>query len=51
MANVKKCEACLGKVEGFPTIKVQHGDGRRGVIHANWSCQSHAEKQGYKEIV
>ena len=44
----KKCVACLGRTEGFPTEKVTHMDGRNGVVHCNTTCKYKAEKQGWK---
>ena len=44
----RKCVACLGSTEGYPILKVTHGDGRKGVIHCNHNCQYKAGKAGWK---
>lgn len=44
----KKCVACLGKAEGYTTEKIEHKDGRKGVVHCNWQCRAKAKKAGWK---
>ena len=45
--TVKKCVACLGKIEGYGGEKITHKDGRTGMVHHNHTCRYRAEKAGW----
>ncbi len=47
MAKNKKCVTCHGDTEGYTTQKVTHKDGRKGVIHVNFSCRTKARSAGW----